>query len=84
MDTLKRLNELLAEHSTSLPSLAKRSGVNCSTLYTAIARGSQLSVDTIERLCEGLGINLYEYFMSTKDWDALAARAGRNESPRSS
>lgn len=67
MDTMKRLDELLADHETTLFDLAKASDINYSTLHTAKKRGSQLSVDTIERICAGLGIRPFEFFMNDED-----------------
>ena len=40
MDTMKRLDELLADHETTLFDLAKASDINYSTLHTAKKRGS--------------------------------------------
>ena len=62
MDTYGRLNELLAERHMTLYQAAKRSNMSHSTLANAKSRGGQLSVDTIERLCNALGITLAEFF----------------------
>ena len=40
MDTMKRLDELLADHETTLFDLAKASDINYSTLHTAKKRGT--------------------------------------------
>ena len=71
MDTMKRLDELLADHETTLFDLAKASDINYSTLHTARKRGSQLSVDTIERICAELGIRPFEFFMNDEDWERI-------------
>ena len=62
MDTYGRLNELLAERHMTLYQAAKQSNMSHSTLANAKSRGGQLSVDTIERLCNALGITLAEFF----------------------
>lgn len=62
MDTGKRVLQLANERNLTLGKLAKICGMQYSTLYTAISRGSQLSVDTIERVCAGLGITLAQFF----------------------
>mgnify|MGYP000221856804 CR=1 FL=1 len=36
--------------------------VSHSTLKNSERRGGQLSVDTIERICDGLGITMSEFF----------------------
>ena len=71
MNTMKRLDELLADYEATLFDLAKSSNINYSTLHAAKRRGSQLSVDTIERVCGGLGIRLFEFFMNDDDWERI-------------
>ena len=71
MDTMKRLDELLADHEMTLFDLAKASDITYSTLHTAKKRGSQLSIDTIERVCDGLGIRPFEFFMNDEDWKGI-------------
>lgn len=73
MDTMKRLEELLADHEITLFDLAKASDLNYSTLHAAKKRASQLSVDTIERVCAGLGIRPFEFFMNDEDWEMIEA-----------
>ena len=62
MDTYARLTELLEERGLTLYQAAKLSNLSRSTLTNARDRGGQLSVDTIERVCDGLGITLGEFF----------------------
>lgn len=64
MDTLVRLQELIDERNLTITELARISGVRRSTLQTAMQRGSQLTVPTIERICQALGITLAEFFTS--------------------
>lgn len=81
MDTLKRLDELLLDHDMTLFNLAKLSGINYSTLHAAVKRGSQLSVNTIVKICVGLGIRPFEFFMSEEDWKMIETYAlQRNQS----
>lgn len=62
MNTMERVNELMAERSLTLYKLAKLSGVSYSTLKNTVQRNGQLTVDTIERLCIGLQITMSEFF----------------------
>ena len=62
MDTIRSVEELAYAQGISLAQLAKKSGVSNSTLKNARNRNYQLSVDTIERLCIGLGIKMSEFF----------------------
>jgi transcriptional regulator with XRE-family HTH domain len=60
---MRRVNELLAERNLSLYRLAQMSGISYSTLKNTAQRNGQLSVDTIERICDGLQIPLSEFFV---------------------
>ena len=63
-DTISRVRELAAERNISLSELARSSGMNHSTLTATKARGGQLQVDSIIRICETLGLSLSEFFSS--------------------
>ena len=62
MNTLARVKELADKRSISLYRLSQISGVNYSTLKATCRKQGQLSVDTIELVCVGLGITLQEFF----------------------
>ena len=62
MTTLNRVNELVDERGLTLYKLAMLCDIPYSTLKNTQARGGQLTVDTIERICCGLGITLAEFF----------------------
>ena len=61
METIERVYELAAERNMSINRLAELSGVSVSTIKTTKSRGGQLKVDTIERICNALGIPLYMF-----------------------
>ena len=63
MDTISRVRELAAERNLSLHALALVCDVPYSTLKNTEQRGGQLSVDTVERICLGLGIPLSLFFV---------------------
>lgn len=77
MDSLARLTDLLAERDMSLFALAKASGIHYSTFDAAKRRSGQLSLDTIERVCDTLQIPVYEFFMTDEDWEGIEAYAMR-------
>lgn len=58
---------MLESHNLTLYNLAKISGVSYSTLTSTKSRGGQLSLDTIERICNALGLRPYEFFMTQED-----------------
>ena len=62
MDTIKRVQDLMQERDMNLCVLAKKCGISYSTIQTTARRGGQLSVETIERICLGLGISLKDFF----------------------
>ena len=62
MDTMGRVNELMAERDLSLYKLAQMSDVSYSTLKNTAQRNGQLTVDTIERICIGLEISMSDFF----------------------
>ena len=62
MDTVKRVYELAAQRKISISELAERSGIAGSTIKMTKKRGGQLKVDTIERICDALGIPLSAFF----------------------
>ena len=62
MDTLGRVNTLIRERDISLLQLSKMSNIAYSTFSSSKRRDGQLSVDTIERICDALGITLSEFF----------------------
>jgi len=73
MDTIARLKELVAERDISFYKLAKLCGIPYSTLKNTANRNGQLSLDSIERICETLEIPMFEFFMTDDDWDSIDA-----------
>ncbi|MFR4770101.1 helix-turn-helix domain-containing protein [Faecalibacterium prausnitzii] len=55
----------MQERDMNLCVLAKKCGISYSTIQTTARRGGQLSVETIERICLGLGITLKDFFDSS-------------------
>ena len=62
MDTIKRVYDLAEENEISLYQLAKDSGISLATIKAAEKRSGQLKIDTLERICEALGISLSAFF----------------------
>ncbi len=65
MDTVKRMCDVASEHGMSVYQLTRLSGISHSTIQNARRRGGQLSVDTIERICEALDMPLYRFFIDS-------------------
>ena len=62
MDTMARVKGLAEERSISLHKVSELSGVSYSTLKNTEWRKGQLTVDTIEKICKGLGISMSDFF----------------------
>ncbi len=62
IDTVKRVTELAAAQNMSLAQLTRESGLADATIRRARNRGGQLTVETIARICDALGITLKDFF----------------------
>lgn len=68
---VKRFQEILKERNIKINELANISGVTPSTAYSMMDKKRRdVSVVTIKKFCDGLGITLGEFF-STKEFDEL-------------
>ena len=63
MNTAKRVENLAEQHNMTIFELAKKCAVPYTTLRSTLQRGGQLGIDTIERICIGLDMQLYEFFV---------------------
>ncbi len=67
----KRFMELCNERNIKINELANISGVTPSTAYSMMdEKRRDVSIVTIKKFCDGLGISLGEFF-STPDFDNL-------------
>ena len=63
--TRKRILQLINEREFTVNKLAMRSGITQSTLNNITSgRNHSTSVSTIQKLCDGLGISLRQFFDS--------------------
>lgn len=62
MDALQRLRRLLDERGWSVYRLAKNCGLSESTLANVFKRNTVPTITTLERICEGFGITLSQFF----------------------
>lgn len=62
MNTMDRVCEIAEVRGLTLYKLAMLCDVSYSTLKNTQARGGQLTVDTIERICIGLNMTMAEFF----------------------
>lgn len=62
MNTIQRVIELANERNLNISQLADICDISYTTLKNAEYRNTQLSVDTVERICQGLGITMVDFF----------------------
>ena len=68
---VQRVRQLCEERNIKTNELANVSGVTPSTIYSMMEESRQnVSVSTIKKLCDGLGITLGQFF-STEEFDNL-------------
>lgn len=67
MNTVARVYALAEAHHMTLYQLSQKSGISYSTIKTAEKRNGQLKIDTIERICQALGISLSAFFAEDEE-----------------
>lgn len=72
-DAIERIKQLCRERGYSYYELAKRSNIAYSTLNTMILKNNTPTLSTIDKLCDGFGITLLQFFDPEKHADSLSA-----------
>lgn len=62
MDVIARIQELREERGWTNYQLAKKAGLSQSTMTSAMNRGNNVTVQTIQKCCEAFGITMAEFF----------------------
>lgn len=62
MDVLAKLRDLLDERGWSEYKLAKKAGLNESTIANIYRRNTVPTISTLEAICEAFGITMSEFF----------------------
>lgn len=68
---LKRIQELCEERNWSYYQLAKASGIAYSTLNTMLNKHNSPSLPTLQKICEGFGISITDFFEPDKALSGL-------------
>lgn len=61
-NTVERVYQLMDDSGMTMATLCNKCGLNRSTIANQRSRNGQLSLDTIELICQGLDITLSEFF----------------------
>jgi len=62
VDVLERLRKLMDARGWTMYRLAKESGLTESTIANIYRRNAIPSIDTLEKICQGFGITLSQFF----------------------
>ena len=62
INTVERAYELSAQNHLSLYKLCQANNINYSTITSTKNRSGQLNVQTIDLLCDAMGITMSEFF----------------------
>ncbi len=73
LQPLERIQELCQERGWSYYQLAKASGITYSTLNTMLNKKNMPSLPTLQKLCEGFGISITEFFDASYSQHGLTA-----------
>lgn len=57
----KRFLELLKQHNLTKYKYTKKSSVSKNSIYN-VSQGKNVRIDTLNQICEDLGINLHKFF----------------------
>lgn len=68
---IARIQELCSARGWTYYRLAKESGITYSTLSTMLNKENMPSIPTLEKLCNGFGISLCQFFADDNGWPAL-------------
>ncbi|MCD7717342.1 MAG: helix-turn-helix transcriptional regulator [Lachnospiraceae bacterium] len=71
LQALNRIQELCEERGWSYYRLAKASGITYSTLNTMIHKQNLPSLTTLQKICDGFGISLTDFFDPNRDVSGL-------------
>ncbi len=63
VDVHKRINDLAEERGLTPYELAKRAGMAQSSLYNMFERGTMPKIETLDRLCKGMDIDMSDFFV---------------------
>ncbi len=66
VDVHKRISSLAKEQGLSLYELAKRSELPYTSLYNMVTRKTMPRIETLDKICCGLGITISEFFMEDR------------------
>lgn len=70
-NVLTRIRELCNERNWTIYRLSKEADMSYSTLNNLFSRNNSPSVPTLQRVCDGFGISLSQFFANDKETSPL-------------
>ncbi|MCC8138247.1 MAG: helix-turn-helix transcriptional regulator [Clostridiales bacterium] len=77
LQALNRIQELCEERGWSYYRLAKASGITYSTLNTMLHKQNLPSLTTLQKICDGFGISITDFFDPNRDVSGLTDEQAR-------
>ncbi len=77
LQVLNRIQELCEERGWSYYRLAKASGITYSTLNTMLHKQNLPSLTTLQKICDGFGISITDFFDPNRDVSGLTDEQAR-------
>lgn len=74
---VNRIKELCDKRHMTMYALSKKTGISQSSLSNLMKRGSTPTVYTLDRICDGLGITLSQFFSGDKEKLGLSPEQSR-------
>lgn len=71
MNVMERIDKLCMQHGISKYRLSQITGISQSAFSKMGRQQSSLSLETIQRICDALGITLAQFFSGTDDYPDL-------------
>ena len=71
LNPLDRIRELCEQRKWSYYQLSKASGIPYSTLNTMLNKENMPSLPTLQKLCQGFGISIVEFFEPDRNLQGL-------------
>lgn len=77
--TLKKIMNLLEERQWTIYRLAKESGIPYSSLNSLFQKNNQPTISTLEKICSGFHITMFEFFSDNPPYRESLEEYSREE-----
>lgn len=77
MNIMERIDELCREHNISKYRLSQITGISQSAFSKMARQQSTLSLETIQRICDALGISMAQFFSNSGEYPDLTEQQQR-------